>query len=119
MRRRKRVEKKIAYQEEDTQKQEEEFNPSEYSMLQFAEKYFCDHPKGNVGSMSKRGASLKKKAFEDPMPKEEMIMYTKVHNLAFSLTKIHNPESIALACSFFKDIFKSVKKEEERNKKIE
>ncbi len=45
VRRRKRVEKTIAYQGDDAQKQDEEFNPADFSMLSFAEKYFSEHPK--------------------------------------------------------------------------
>jgi hypothetical protein len=74
--------------------------------------YFCSKWQGAVGSIAKRGATIKKKALEDPLPKEEMIVWTKNHNLAWSLTKLHNPDNVALACSFFKDIHKHMTKGE-------
>ena len=39
----------------------------------------------------------------------ELIVYSKTGALANSLTHLHNPENINLACNIFKDICKDLK----------
>lgn len=87
------------------------FNPAEYSMIKYAEKYFNDHPKDGRGNstLSRKGKNTEQKKLDDPMPKAEMIVYTKQSSLATSLTHMHNPENVNLACSMFKDLMQHLK----------
>jgi hypothetical protein len=121
---------------------EEAFNPADFTMLQFAEKYFNDHPKNSTGTLSIRGSKKGAQVYwpsqrkcmlvcvlaaldfdgmyplsprpagapiDDPMPKSEMVVYTKQTALATSLIHMHNPENVSAACSIFKDICKHMK----------
>ena len=82
-------------------------DPVEFSMVKFAEKCFNDHPKGGSGSL-KRSGSTKMKAITNPMPKAEMVTFSKVSTLPTSLIHMHDPENVNLACSIFKDLNKYV-----------
>jgi len=88
--------------------QEEIINPSEFTMIRFAEKYFNLHPKGGSGTLkgSRRG-----EVASDSIPTTEMVSFTKNSGLATSLIHMHNPENVNLACSMFKDINKHLKLE--------
>jgi hypothetical protein len=59
-------------------------------------------------SKRRSGSTVKSMAIKDPMAKAEMIQFTDKVNIPTSLTKMHNPENINLACSIFKDLYKCV-----------
>lgn len=111
IRRKKRIQKNVEEieQAEAMPEPEPEFNASDYPLIEYADKYFNEWPKKYSGStLSRRrsGSTIKSKDISDPMPKAEMLRYTDKVNLPTSLTKMHNPENINVACSIFKDLFK-------------
>lgn len=109
MRRKKRVDAKIAEQKVEAEEEEKDVNPEEYTMLKYAEKYFNQHPKNTGGSTAGRSALKNNKAVSDPMPLSELIVYAKSGAIATSLIHLHNPENVNLACNIFKDVCKDLK----------
>jgi myosin-7 len=91
---------------------EENINPAEFSMLTFAERYFNDHPSGSSGT-TRRSSTLRRgeKTVDHPIPKTEMIVFTKASSLPTSLVHMHNPENVELACSIWKDLNKQLRGE--------
>ena len=104
MRRKRRVQKKmLGIAEDEEQRRGEEIDPSHYTMLEFAEKFFNDHPKGSLsGSISIRKSSITKRALEDILPKQEMLRFTKSLTIPTSLIHMHDPENVHLACNIFR-----------------
>lgn len=110
IRRKKRVGAQIDAQQK-TEEEEPNFNPSEFPMIKFAEDYFNPWPKSS-GTMG-RGSSrrIKQRTEEDPMPKEEMLVYSKDIKLPTSMIHMHSPANVSLACSMYKDINRYLRKE--------
>ncbi|XP_045181128.2 myosin-I heavy chain-like isoform X2 [Mercenaria mercenaria] len=79
-----------------------------YDMLDYAEKYFNDHPKDISGTLMR---SLKKRHSQDRdfLSKEQMLTFCKSGLIATSHVKIHDTENVFLACSIFKDLTKCIK----------
>ena len=104
VRRKRRVQKKmLGIAEDEEQRRGEEIDPSHYTMLEFAEKFFNDHPKGSLsGSISIRKSSITKRALEDILPKQEMLRFTKSLTIPTSLIHMHDPENVHLACNIFR-----------------
>lgn len=106
-RRQRRVMKKLLGVEEEAGRREEAFDPAAYPMIKFAEMYFNDFPKdtGGFSTLSLRRAPRVK----DPVPKSEMLTYTKTTSLPTSLVHMHDPENVNLACGIFKDLCKMLR----------
>ncbi|KAL4238111.1 hypothetical protein ACF0H5_002823 [Mactra antiquata] len=82
-----------------------------YDMIEYAEKYFNDHPKDVSGTLMK---SLKKRSNSidrDLLSKDQMLKFNKSGLIATSHVKIHDTENVFLACSIFKDITKCMKED--------
>ncbi|EDQ90831.1 uncharacterized protein MONBRDRAFT_15843, partial [Monosiga brevicollis MX1] len=93
---------------------DDNFNPADYSMLVYAKRYFNDHPSNmSANTMARRAPTLRRgeKAVDDPIPKEEMIVYSKTAMLPTSMVHMHNPENVNLACSVWKDLNKQLRGE--------
>ena len=103
-RRQRRVMKKLLGVEEEAGRMEEVFDPSAYPLLKFAEMYFNDFPSdtGGFSTLSLRRAPRVK----DPIPKSDMLVYTKSTSLPTSIVHMHDPENVNLACGIFKDMCK-------------
>lgn len=103
-RRQRRVMKKLLGVEGEGAWQEEPFDPVAYPMIRYAEMYFNDHPRdtGGFSTLSLRRAPRVK----DPIPKSEMLVFTKTSNLPTSIVHMHDPENVNLACVIFKDVCK-------------
>ena len=119
-RRQRRVMKKLLGVEEEAGKGQEPFDPAMYPMIKFAEMYFNDFPRdtGGFSTLSLRRAPRVK----DPVPKAEMLLYTKSTSLPTSIVHMHDPENVNLACGIFKDLCKLLKgdlKQEQHNLTIQ
>ncbi|XP_076097464.1 myosin-VIIa-like isoform X5 [Mytilus galloprovincialis] len=82
-----------------------------YDMMEYAEKYYNDHPKEVGGTIMK---SLRKRPGSGEkgyLTKEEMLKFCKNGNIPTSHVHIHDLESVHLACTSFKDITKYIKDE--------
>ena len=103
-RRQRRVMKKLLGVDDDQTQKDESFDPNEYPMMKFAEMYFNDFPKDTspFGTLTLRRAPRVK----DPVPKSEMLSFTKTTTLPTSMVHMHDPDNVNLACSIFKDICK-------------
>ena len=103
-RRQRRVMKKLLGVEEEAGRREEHFDPAAYPMLKFAEMYFNDFPKetGGLSTLSLRRAPKVK----NPIPKTEMLSFTKSTSIPTSMVHMHDPENVNLACGIFKDMCK-------------
>ena len=103
-RRQRRVMKKLLGVEEDSAKREEPFDPANFPMLKFAEMYFNDFPRdtGGFSTLSLRRAPKVK----DPVPKAEMLSFSKSSSIPTSMVHMHDPENVNLACGIFKDLCK-------------
>lgn len=137
LRRRERVEKKIQLEQtglnsSSLQSQlggtsssnvQETFRYQNYPMIKFAESYFNDHPQHAGGTLSRSSSSKSlrrgEKLVSNPIPKADMIVYTKMPQLPTSLVHLHNPESTELACSIWKDINKQLRGELKENSIIQ
>ncbi len=108
-RRQRRVNKKLLGVEEEASKRQDTFDPEAYPLVRFAEMYFNDFPKDTTGfsTISLRRAPK----ISDPLPKAEMLMYTKSSTLPTSMVHMHDPENVNLACGIFKDMCKLLKGE--------
>ncbi len=106
-RRQRRVMKKLLGVEDEVGRREEPFDPAAYPMLKFAEMYFNDHPKDTSGfsTLSLRRAPR----VRDPIPKTQMLTYTKSSSLPTSIVHMHDPENVNLSCGIFKDLCKLLK----------
>jgi len=89
----------------------ESVNVNEFPMIKYADVYFNDHPKATGTLLRKSARNLKAKAAQDPLPKEDMLVYTKSMTLATSMIHMHNPANINLAVTMFKDINRFLRKE--------
>ena len=103
-RRQRRVMKKLLGVEDDQAQKDEQFDPDDYPMIKFAEMYFNDFPKDTspFSTLTLRRAPK----VRDPVPKSEMLCYTKSNSLPTSLVHMHDPDNVNLACSIFKDLCK-------------
>lgn len=119
-RRKRRVEKKLLVVEEEAHQRNEMFNPAAYPLVKFAEMYFNDFPRDTSGFST---ISLRKAPrVNDPLPKEDMLVFTKSTNLPTSMVHMHDPENVNLACGIFKDICKLLRgdfKQEQYNLTIQ
>lgn len=106
-RRQRRVMKKLLGVEEEGSKKEEVFDPSAYPLLKFAEMYFNDFPRdtGGLSTLSLRRSPKVK----DPVPKADMLSFSKSSSLPTSIVHMHDPENVNLACGIFKDLCKLLK----------
>lgn len=82
---------------------ETSFDPSAYPLLKFAEMYFNDFPK-DTGGFSTFSLRRMPSRIKDPLPKNEMLVFTKNTSLPTSMIHMHLPENVNLSCSIFKDI---------------
>lgn len=48
-------------------------------------------------------------SLQDPIPKADMLLFTKNSNLPTSMVHMHDPDNVNLACSIFKDLCKLLK----------
>ena len=66
------------------QTKDEPFDPNDYPMMKFAEMYFNDFPKDTspFGTLTLRRAPRVK----DPVPKSEMLLYTKTTTLPWAVS---------------------------------
>lgn len=105
-RRQRRVIKKLLGVEGEARR-DEAFDPASYPLLKFAEMYFNDFPQDTSGfsTLSLRRAPK----VANPLPKENMLIYTKSTNLPTSMVHMHDPENVNLACGIFKDMCKLLK----------
>lgn len=103
-RRQRRVMKKLLGVDDEQSQRDEQFDPNDYPMIKFAEMYFNDFPKDTsaFSTLTLRRAPRVK----DPVPKAEMLSYTKSVTLPTSLIHMHDPDNVNLACSIFKDLCK-------------
>lgn len=108
-RRQRRVIKKLLGVEEEANRREELFDPQAYPLVKFAEMYFNDFPRDTSGfsTLSLRRAPK----VTNPLPKEDMLTFTKSTNLPTSMVHMHDPENVNLACGIFKDLCKLLKGE--------
>jgi myosin-7 len=108
-RRQRRVQKKLIGMEEDSQKKTSKFDPTQYPLIKYAEMHFNDFPKDLSGfsTLTLRRAHKVK----DPVPKQEMLSYTKSSSLPTSMVHMHDPDNVNLACSIFKDLCKLMRGE--------
>lgn len=106
-RRQRRVNKKLLGVEEDASRRNEPFNPASYPLIKFAEMYFNDFPRDTTGfsTISLRRAPK----VTNPLPKDEMLIFTKSTSLPTSMVHMHDPENVNLACGIFKDMCKLLK----------
>ncbi|XP_052766932.1 myosin-I heavy chain-like isoform X3 [Mya arenaria] len=81
-----------------------------YDLLDYAEKYFNDHPKDISGTLMK-SLKNKKPSEKDILSKEQMLRFCKSGLIATSHVKIHDTENVFLACNIFKDITKCLKED--------
>ena len=109
-RRDRRVLKKLLGVEEEGAKGEEPFDPSAYPLVKYAEMYFNDFPR-DTGGFSTFSLRRMPSKIKDPLPKPDMLVYTKNSTLPTSMVHMHLPENVNLACSIFKDICKFLKGE--------
>jgi myosin-7 len=113
IRRKKRTNKQMDEHEAARMAMEDEegnFNPSEFPMIKFAEDYFNPWPK-TTGTMGRSSRRIKQKAEEDPLPKEDMLVYSKDIKLPTSMIHMHSPANVTLACTMYKDINRYLRKE--------
>lgn len=112
MRRKKRVEKTTAAQEDAAHVDDDvDFDPAEYSIIKFAEKYFNNHPKAGSGTLSRKNTAKRRQqlqTMDDPMDKTEMCVYSKTPMLATSMIRMHNPENVNYAVTIFKDLHRQM-----------
>jgi len=108
-RRQRRVNKKLLGVEEEASKRQDAFDPEAYPLVRFAEMYFNDFPRDTAGfsTISLRRAPK----VNDPLPKAEMMVYTKSPILPTSMVHMHDPENVNLACGIFKDMCKLLRGE--------
>ena len=108
-RRQRRVNKKLLGVEEEASRRQDAFDPEAYPLVRFAEMYFNDFPKDTTGfsTISLRRAPK----VTDPLPKEQMLLYTKSATLPTSMVHMHDPENVNLACGIFKDMCKLLRGE--------
>ena len=106
-RRQRRVNKKLLGVEEEASKRQDAFDPDAYPLVRFAEMYFNDFPKDTTGfsTISLRRAPK----VSNPLPKAEMLTYTKSSTLPTSMVHMHDPENVNLSCGIFKDMCKLIK----------
>ncbi|EGD81471.1 myosin-X [Salpingoeca rosetta] len=99
----------------------EAFKPHEYPMIKFADAHFNAHPLSSGGTLGRSSKSLRRgqKSVNNPMPKTEMIVYTKASQLPTSLVHLHNPENTELACSIWKDMNKQLRGDLKENSVIQ
>ena len=100
-----RVLKKLLGIEEEGARGEEPFDPAEYPLIKFAEKHFNNFPK-DTGAFSTFSMRRMPAKIKDPIPKEQMLTYTKNSTLPTSMIHMHLVENVNLACTIFKDICK-------------
>ncbi|KAL3874589.1 hypothetical protein ACJMK2_037577 [Sinanodonta woodiana] len=85
---------------------------SSYDILDYAEKYFNDHPREFGGTIIK---TLKKRRNpgeqKEFFTKLEMLKYCKSGLIPTSHIHLHDTENIILACNIFKDLTKCLKDE--------
>ena len=122
-RRQRRIMKKLlGVEEEQARKGEDQFDPSAYPLLTFAEMYFNDFPKetGTLKNLTwKKGKVCKNKTqalcykynqpSQDLVPKSDMLKFTPKGTIPTSMVHMHDPDNVNLACSIFKDLCKYLK----------
>lgn len=112
-----RVLKKLLGVEEEGARGEEPFDPTAFPLIEFAEKHFNNFPK-DTGAFSTFSLRRMPSKIKDPIPKEEMLTFTKNNSLPTSMIHMHLVENVNLACSIFKDICKLLRgdiKDEQAN----
>ncbi|XP_022328922.1 unconventional myosin heavy chain 6-like isoform X4 [Crassostrea virginica] len=91
--------------------EEEEEGEAEYDFLEYANKYFIDHPKDTGGGTIMKNLKRKSGSAKEMMTKEEMLEFCKNGLIPASHIMIHDNETLHLACSLFKEITKYIKDE--------
>ncbi|XP_062572386.1 myosin-I heavy chain-like isoform X2 [Saccostrea cucullata] len=90
--------------------EEEDEVETEHDFMEYAEKYFIDHPKDFGGGTIMK--NLKRKSGSKEMvSKDEMLVFCKNGLIPASHIMIHDNENLHLACSLFKEITKYIKDE--------
>ncbi|XP_056022495.1 myosin-I heavy chain-like isoform X9 [Ostrea edulis] len=91
--------------------QEEEEMDTEHDFLEYAEKYFIDHPKDTGGGTIMKNLKRKSSSAKEMMSKEDMLVFCKNGLIPSSHILIHDNENLHLACTLFKEITKFIKDE--------
>jgi myosin-7 len=98
----------LGYEDGGASNSEEPFNPSAYPLIKFAETYFNDFPK-DTGGFSTFSLRRMPSKIKDPLPKDDMLTFTKNTSLPTSMVHMHLVDNVNLACSIFKDLCKLMK----------
>nr|XP_034326517.1 myosin-I heavy chain isoform X5 [Crassostrea gigas] len=91
--------------------EEEEEADTVHDFLEYANKYFIDHPKDTGGGTIMKNLKRKSGSTKEMLTKEEMLEFCKNGLIPASHIMIHDNENIHLACSLFKEITKYIKDE--------
>lgn len=76
-----------------------------FDLLEFAERFFNNHPRDFGGGVI-RTLTRRKKTNEDILTKSEMITWTCSNMIPISHLHMHDPENSLLACTIFKELNK-------------